>query len=154
MHLPTFRCDGESSFCIVKFGENRRNAYLMCCCLAPAALGCCLCLQERVLRCQDAIQSMASSAIDTVPPPKSASGRTSSPVPVPQSPVGVLDAGCLSYKSEDDAAAAAATVAASHGASGSSSSSPLVTSKRRKLTSRRVDCSDRSKCVPNDQSEL
>ena len=98
------------------------------------ALGCCLCLQERVLRCQEAIQSMASSAIDTVPP-KSASGRTSSAVPVPQSPVGVLDAGCLSYKSEDDAAAAA-TVAASHGASGSSSSSPPVTSKRRKLTSR------------------
>ncbi|CAD6245534.1 unnamed protein product [Miscanthus lutarioriparius] len=90
--------------------------------------------KERVLRCQEAIQSMASSAIDTVPP-KSASGRTSSPVPVPQSPVGVLDAGCLSYKSEDDAAAAA-TVAASHGASGSSSSSPPVTSKRRKLTSR------------------
>ena len=97
------------------------------------ALGCCLCLQERVLRCQEAIQSMAASAIDTVPP-KSASGRTSSAVPVPQSPVGVLDAGCLSYKSEDNAAAAAATVAASHGAS--SSSSPPVTSKRRKLTSR------------------
>ncbi|NP_001152238.1 cyclin delta-2 [Zea mays] len=71
--------------------------------------------KERVLRCQEAIQSMAF------------------PVPVPQSPVGVLDAGYLSYKSEDDAAAAA--TAASHGASGSSSSSP-VTSKRRKLTSR------------------
>jgi hypothetical protein len=25
MHLPTFWCDGESSFCIVKFGENRKT---------------------------------------------------------------------------------------------------------------------------------
>ncbi|KAJ1268891.1 hypothetical protein BS78_07G167700 [Paspalum vaginatum] len=88
--------------------------------------------KERVLRCRDAIQAMASSASNTVPP-KSASGRAS---PVPQSPVGVLDAGCLSYKSDDDAVAAAATVA-SHGTSGSATSSPSpVASKRRKITSR------------------
>ncbi|GJN03805.1 hypothetical protein PR202_ga21285 [Eleusine coracana subsp. coracana] len=80
--------------------------------------------KERVLRCQDAIQSMASS-INTVPPKRAGGGRAS---PVPQSPVGVLDAGCMSYKSDDDAAAAAATVA-SHGASASS-----VTSKRRKIS--------------------
>ncbi|XP_039854435.1 cyclin-D4-2-like isoform X2 [Panicum virgatum] len=82
--------------------------------------------KERVLRCQAAIRAMASPAMNTVPP-KSASGRAS---PAPQSPVGVLDAGCLSYKSDDDAAAAATV--ASHGAS---SSSP-VASKRRKITSR------------------
>ncbi|CAO2207042.1 unnamed protein product [Urochloa humidicola] len=88
--------------------------------------------KERVLQCQRAIQSMATQAINTVPP-KSASGRA--PSPAPQSPVGVLDAGCLSYKSDDDAAAA--VTVASHGASayGSATSSP-VTSKRRKITSR------------------
>ncbi|GJN15935.1 hypothetical protein PR202_gb02882 [Eleusine coracana subsp. coracana] len=79
--------------------------------------------KERVLRCQDAIQSMASS-INTVPPKRAGGGRAS---PVPQSPVGVLDAGCMSYKSDDDAAAAVA----SHGASASASS---VTSKRRKIS--------------------
>ncbi|CAO2191812.1 unnamed protein product [Urochloa humidicola] len=87
----------------------------------------------RVLRCQGAIhQSMATRAINTVQR-KSASGRA--PSPAPQSPVGVLDAGCLSYKSGDDAAAAATV--SSHGASayGSGTSSP-VTSKRRKITSR------------------
>nr|CAB3481224.1 unnamed protein product [Digitaria exilis] len=87
---------------------------------------------ERVLRCQDAIQSMASPAINTVPP-KPASGRAS---PAPQSPVGVLDAGCLSYKSDDDAAAT--VTVASHGTSsayGSATSSP-ITSKRRKTTTR------------------
>ncbi|TKW10810.1 hypothetical protein SEVIR_6G191900v4 [Setaria viridis] len=89
--------------------------------------------KERVLRCQDAIQSMATPAINTVPPKSaSGSGRVS---PGPQSPVGVLDAGCLSYKSDDDAVAAATV--ASHGASayGSATASP-VTSKRRKITSR------------------
>ena len=85
-----------------------------------------LCLQERVLRCQVAIRAMATPAMNTVPP-KPASGRAS---PAPQSPVGVLDAGCLSYKSDDDGAAAATV--ASHGAA---SSSP-VASKRRKITSR------------------
>ncbi|XP_062194873.1 cyclin-D4-2-like [Phragmites australis] len=81
--------------------------------------------KERVLRCQEAMQCMASS-INTMPP-KSASGRASSSVP--QSPVGVLDAGrCLSYKSDDDAAA----TVVSHGTCGSASSS--VTSKRRKIS--------------------
>jgi cyclin D1/2/4 len=87
-------------------------------------------VQERVLRCQDAIQS-----INTVPPKSASGGRAS---PVPQSPVGVLDAGCLSYKSDDEAMAA--MTAASHGASAtyayaSATSSP-VTSKRRKITGR------------------
>jgi cyclin D1/2/4, plant len=115
-----------------------------------------LCLQERVLRCQEAIGSMASSAAidDAAVPPKSARRRSSPvPVPVPQSPVGVLDAaGCLSYRSEEAATATAtATAAASHGASSSSSStSPVrVTSKRRKLASRcDGSCSDRSKRAP------
>ena len=111
-----------------------------------------LCLQERVLRCQEAIGSMASSAAidDAAVPPKSARRRSSPvPVPVPQSPVGVLDAaGCLSYRSEE-AATATATAAASHGASSSSSSTSSVTSKRRKLASRcDGSCSDRSKRAP------
>jgi cyclin D1/2/4, plant len=85
-----------------------------------------------VSRCQDAIQSMTlASFINTVPPKPAGGGRTS-PV-VPQSPVGVLDAGCVSYKTDDDAAAAAVTVA-SHG-SASSSSVSSVTSKRRKISS-------------------
>nr|ACN31852.1 unknown [Zea mays] len=110
--------------------------------------------KERVLRCQEAIGSMASSAAidDATVPPKSAR-RRSSPVPVPQSPVGVLDAApCLSYRSEEAATATAtATSAASHGAPGSSSSSSTspVTSKRRKLASRcDGSCSDRSKRAP------
>ncbi|CAO2162989.1 unnamed protein product [Urochloa humidicola] len=88
--------------------------------------------KERVLRCLGAIQSMATPAINTVQP-KSASGRA--PSPAPQSPVGVLDVGCLSYKSDDDAGAAATV--ASHGGSayGSATSSP-VTSKRRKIANR------------------
>jgi cyclin D1/2/4, plant len=87
-----------------------------------------------VSRCQDAIQSMTlASFINTVPPKPAGGGRTS-PV-VPQSPVGVLDAGCVSYKTDDDAAAAAAAVTvASHG-SASSSSVSSVTSKRRKISS-------------------
>jgi cyclin D1/2/4, plant len=85
-----------------------------------------------VSRCQDAIQSMTlASFINTVPPKPAGGGRTS-PV-VPQSPVGVLDAGCVSYKTDDNAAAAAVTVA-SHG-SASSSSVSSVTSKRRKISS-------------------
>lgn len=98
--------------------------------LLPLAAVCWM--QERVLRCQDAIQSMASPAINTVPP-KSASGRAS---PVPQSPVGVLDSGCLSYKSDEDAAAA--VTVASHGTSayGSATSSSPMSSKRRKITTR------------------
>nr|AAL83928.1 D-type cyclin [Zea mays] len=113
--------------------------------------------KERVLRCQEAIGSMASSAAidgDATVPPKSARRRSSPvpvPVPVPQSPVGVLDAAaCLSYRSEE-AATATATSAASHGPPGSSSSSSTspVTSKRRKLASRcDGSCSDRSKRAP------
>ncbi|TVU05511.1 hypothetical protein EJB05_48677, partial [Eragrostis curvula] len=83
--------------------------------------------KDRVSRCQGAIQSMASS-INTVPPKPAGGGRSSSPAP--QSPVGVLDIGCLSYKSDDDAAAAAVTVA-SHGLACAASS---VTSKRRKIS--------------------
>ncbi|KAL6858837.1 hypothetical protein ACP4OV_017839 [Aristida adscensionis] len=81
--------------------------------------------KERVLQCQEAIQSLASS-INTVPP-KSARGRAPS---VPQSPVGVLDAACLSYKSDD----AAATTVVSHGTCGSAADSSSVTSKRRKIS--------------------
>ncbi|XP_062191008.1 cyclin-D4-2-like [Phragmites australis] len=76
--------------------------------------------KERVLRCQEAIQSMASS-INTVPPKPASGGRAS---PVPQSPVTVLDAGCLSYRSDDT------ITAASLGSWGSSS----LTSKRRKIS--------------------
>jgi cyclin D1/2/4, plant len=78
-----------------------------------------------VSRCQDAIQSMVSS-INTVPPKPAGGGRAS---PVPQSPVGVLDAaGCVSYKTDDDAA----VTVASRGSASSSASSG--TSKRRKIS--------------------
>jgi cyclin D1/2/4, plant len=79
-----------------------------------------------VSRCQDAIQAMATS-INTVPPKPAGGGRAS---PVPQSPVGVLDAaGCVSYKTDDDAA----VTVASH-ASASSSASSVTSSKRRKIS--------------------
>jgi cyclin D1/2/4, plant len=85
-----------------------------------------------VSRCQDAIQSIAlASSINTVPLKLAGGGMTSPPVP--QSPVGVLDAGCVSYKTDDEAAAAAVTVASHVSASSSSVSS--VTSKRRKISS-------------------
>lgn len=79
--------------------------------------------KDRVLQCHEVIQAM--SLIDTVPlPPKSASpSRASSSVP--QSPTGVLDVGCLSYKSDD-------STITSH-ASFCCESSP-VSSKRRKIS--------------------
>uniref|UniRef100_A0A0A9DET8 Cyclin C-terminal domain-containing protein n=1 Tax=Arundo donax TaxID=35708 RepID=A0A0A9DET8_ARUDO len=82
--------------------------------------------KERVLRCQEAIQSMASS-INTVPPKPASGGRA--PASVPQSPVGVLDAGCLSYTTDGDAA----VTVVPHGTCGSASSSS-VTSKKRKIS--------------------
>lgn len=92
----------------------------MCCWLWP------LWLQDRVSRCQDAIHSMASS-INTVPLKPAGGGRAS---PVPQSPVGVLDAGCMSYKSDDDAA----VTVASHGSVTYYYAASSVTSKRRKIS--------------------
>ncbi|KAL6647448.1 hypothetical protein ACP70R_014885 [Stipagrostis hirtigluma subsp. patula] len=81
--------------------------------------------KDRVLQCQEAIQSMVSFSINTVSP-KPARARTPS---VPQSPVGVLDAACMSYKSDD----AAASVV-SHGTCGSAAACSSVTSKRRKIS--------------------
>uniref|UniRef100_A0A0E0LW01 Uncharacterized protein n=1 Tax=Oryza punctata TaxID=4537 RepID=A0A0E0LW01_ORYPU len=94
--------------------------------------------KERVLQCQEAIQDHYSSmaSINTVQPKPAStrrgSGSGSASSSVPQSPVGVLDAGCLSYKSDDTDAA----TIASHGGGRRKScfdSSP-VTSKRRKLS--------------------
>lgn len=70
--------------------------------------------KERVFKCYEMIQELASISNGSV---KRVSGSVSS---VPQSPIGVLDAPCLSYKSED------ITV-------GSCTNSPA--SKRRKLNS-------------------
>uniref|UniRef100_A0A0A9CX42 Uncharacterized protein n=1 Tax=Arundo donax TaxID=35708 RepID=A0A0A9CX42_ARUDO len=90
----------------------------------------------RVSGCLDAIQAMALKG--TVPlPPKpdgtGAGGRASSSV-APQSPTGVLDAGCLSYRSDNHDT----TVAGSHASCcccrHGSESSPVVSSKRRKIS--------------------
>jgi len=92
-------------------------------------------LQERVSQCLEAIQAAGALPAGAVPaPPKtegrSGGGRTSSSVSVPRSPTGVLDAGCLSYRSEDT------TVASSQAGSfcDENDSSPAVCSKRRKIS--------------------
>ncbi|XP_077213183.1 cyclin-D3-1-like isoform X2 [Tasmannia lanceolata] len=59
------------------------------------AVSCCLFVEkERVLRCYEQIQEMVLMS----KPVKGVSASVSS---VPQSPIGVLDAACLSYKSDD-----------------------------------------------------
>jgi hypothetical protein len=67
-------------------------------------------LQERVSRCLEAIQAtVALLALGTVPaqplkaegPSSGHSRASSSSATVPRSPTGVLDAGCLSYRSDD-----------------------------------------------------
>ncbi|KAF8781119.1 hypothetical protein HU200_001096 [Digitaria exilis] len=91
--------------------------------------------KERVSQCLEAIQATMVLPASTMPlPPKtetpsSSEGRASSAVSVPLSPTGVLDAGCLSYRSDD-------TAAASHASSWSdeNDSSPVVCSKRRKIS--------------------
>jgi len=95
-------------------------------------------LQERVSQCLEAIQAAVALPAGTVPaPPKTegrsgggGGGRASSSVSVPRSPTGVLDAGCLSYRSEDT------TVASSQAGSfcDENDSSPAVCSKRRKIS--------------------
>ena len=94
-------------------------------------------MQERVSQCLEAIQAAVALPAGTVPaPPKTegrsggGSGRASSSVSVPRSPTGVLDAGCLSYRSEDT------TVASSQAGSfcDENDSSPAVCSKRRKIS--------------------
>ncbi|XP_062194112.1 cyclin-D4-1-like isoform X2 [Phragmites australis] len=84
--------------------------------------------KERVSRCLEAVQAMV--LMGTVPvPPKPDGTRRASSSSVPQSPTGVLDAGCLSYRSDDT------TVAGSHAAAvDESESSPVVSSKRRKIS--------------------
>ncbi|XP_006659503.2 cyclin-D4-2-like [Oryza brachyantha] len=87
--------------------------------------------KERVLQCQEAIQESMVSINTVQPKPASTRrGSASSSSSVPQSPVGVLDAGCLSYKSDDTDAA----TIASHGGRKSCLDSSPVTSKRRKLS--------------------
>ncbi|KAF8694709.1 hypothetical protein HU200_002474 [Digitaria exilis] len=91
--------------------------------------------KERVSQCLEAIQATMALPASTMPlPPKtetpsSSGGRASSSVSVPLSPTGVLDAGCLSCRSDD-------TAAASHASSWSdeNDSSPVVCSKRRKIS--------------------
>ncbi|URE46005.1 cell division [Musa troglodytarum] len=60
------------------------------------ALACCIHVnKERVLRCHEVIQEMALM--------KSRTHASTSISTVPKSPIGVLDAACLSYKSDDTA---------------------------------------------------
>lgn len=98
-------------------------------------------LQERVSRCLEAIQAtVALLAPGTVPaqplkaegPSSSRSRASSSSANVPRSPTGVLDAGCLSYRSDD--AAAAASHASSAWRDEDDDCSPAVCSKRRKTS--------------------
>ncbi|PAN12851.1 hypothetical protein PAHAL_2G295100 [Panicum hallii] len=85
--------------------------------------------KERVSRCLEAIKA----AVVPLPPKtegRSGGGRASSSVSVPRSPTGVLDAGCLSYRSDDTTAASSQ---ASSFCDENDDSSPAVCSKRRKI---------------------
>ncbi|KAF0906379.1 hypothetical protein E2562_009734 [Oryza meyeriana var. granulata] len=86
--------------------------------------------KERVLQCQEAIQESMASINTVQPKPASTRRGSASSSSVPQSPVGVLDAGCLSYRSDDTDA----STIASHGGRKSCFDSSPVTSKRRKLS--------------------
>jgi cyclin D1/2/4 len=92
-------------------------------------------LQERVSQCLEAIiQATVALPLPTTKtdgPIGGGGGRSSSSLSVPRSPTGVLDAGCLSYRSDDTT-----SVAASHASSwcDENDSSPIVCSKRRKIS--------------------
>lgn len=96
--------------------------------------------KERVSRCLEAIRAAMAlpGTVPLLPPkahddPSSGGGRASSSVPhVPRSPTGVLDAGCLSYRSDE--AAAAASPDSSSWWEDNESCSPAVCSKRRKIS--------------------
>ncbi|GJN33750.1 hypothetical protein PR202_gb22373 [Eleusine coracana subsp. coracana] len=86
--------------------------------------------KERLSQCLETVQSMALTGTVLLPLPlKSVRLRRASSSSVPQSPTGVLDAGCLSYRSDD-------TTVVSHAicCRDESESSPAVSSKRRKIS--------------------
>ncbi|CAN6182581.1 unnamed protein product [Urochloa humidicola] len=88
--------------------------------------------KERVLQCLEAIQG--TTTVPLTPTSKTeglsiSRGRASSSVSVPRSPTGVLDAGCLSYRSDDTAVASHASPWCDE-----TDSSPAVCSKRRKIS--------------------
>ncbi|TKW33567.1 hypothetical protein SEVIR_2G246300v4 [Setaria viridis] len=86
--------------------------------------------KERVSQCLEAIQATVALRLPAkTDGPSGGGGRSSSSVSVPRSPTGVLDAGCLSYRSDD-------TTVASHASSwcDENDSSPVVCSKRRKIS--------------------
>lgn len=90
-------------------------------------------LQERVSRCLEAIQAtVAAQPLKAEGPSSGRSRASSSSATVPRSPTGVLDAGCLSYRSDD--AAAAASHASSAWRDEDDDCSPAVCSKRRKTS--------------------
>jgi hypothetical protein len=96
-------------------------------------------LQERVSRCLEAIQATVALLAPAQPlkaegPSSGRSRASSSSATVPRSPTGVLDAGCLSYRSDDAAAAAAASHASSAWRDEDDDCSPAVCSKRRKTS--------------------
>jgi cyclin D1/2/4, plant len=88
-------------------------------------------LQERLSQCLEAVQSMALTT--TVLPPLPSKSEVylsrASSSSVPQSPTGVLDAGCLSYRSDDTTVAPHAICCIDE-----RESSPAVSSKRRKIS--------------------
>jgi cyclin D1/2/4, plant len=88
-------------------------------------------LQERLSQCLEAVQSrsLTSNVLLLLPPKHEAHLSRASSSSVPQSPTGVLDAGCLSYRSDDTAVASHAICYRDE-----SESSPAVSSKRRKIT--------------------
>ncbi|CAN6204720.1 unnamed protein product [Urochloa humidicola] len=85
--------------------------------------------KERVLQCLEAIRGTTVPLTPKTEGPSISGGRASSSVSVPRSPTGVLDAGCLSYRSDD-------TAVASHASSwcDENDRSPAVCSKRRKIS--------------------
>ncbi|ONM22380.1 cyclin-D4-1 isoform X2 [Zea mays] len=95
--------------------------------------------EERVSRCLEAIQATVALLAPAQPlkaegPSSGRSRASSSSATVPRSPTGVLDAGCLSYRSDDAAAAAAASHASSAWRDEDGDCSPAVCSKRRKTS--------------------
>lgn len=83
-------------------------------------------------QCLEAIQATMACTMPLLPhktETPSSSSSSSSGGTVPLSPTGVLDAGCMSYKSDD-------TAVASHASSWSDEKdrSPVVCSKRRKIS--------------------
>ncbi|TVU09880.1 hypothetical protein EJB05_43378 [Eragrostis curvula] len=85
--------------------------------------------KERVSQCLEEIQAMALTSTVLLPLPHKSEGVSRASSSMPRSPTGVLDAGCLSYRSDDSTVASHAICYHDE-----SESSPVVSSKRRKIS--------------------